>query len=84
MYKRQPEKKYPFKILKASAKDGNNIKFELEEVELSAKGAYELKVENLKKDTGRYFDTIILHTDSQIRPQLMVKVYGNLRPRPKQ
>ena len=73
-----PEKKYPFKILKVSAKDGNNIKFELEEVELSANGAYELKVENLKQDTGRYYDTIILETDSKIRPQLSVRVYGNL------
>jgi hypothetical protein len=76
-----PEKKYPFKILNVSAKDGNNIKFQLEEVELSANGAYELKVENLKQDTGRYFDTIILETDSEIRPQLSVRVYGNLRPR---
>jgi hypothetical protein len=76
-----PEKKYPFKILKVSAKDGKNIKFQLEEVELSANGAYELKVENLKQGTGRYFDTIILETDSKIRPRLRVRVYGNLRPR---
>ena len=76
-----PEKKYPFKILNARAKDGKNIKFELDEVELSANGAYELKVENLKQDTGRYFDTIFLETDSKIRPQLSVRVYGNLRPR---
>jgi len=75
-----PEKKYPFKILKARAKDGNNIKFELEEVAQSDNGAYELKVENLKKDTGRYFDTIILETDSKVRPVLNVRVYGNLRP----
>jgi hypothetical protein len=76
-----PEKKYPFKILKVRAKDGNNIKFELEEVTQSENGAYKLNVENLKKDTGRYFDTIILETDSKIRPQLSVRVYGNLRPR---
>ena len=76
-----PEKKYPFKILKVSAKDGNNIKFELEEVELSANGAYKLKVENLKQNTGRYYDTIILETDSKIQPQLSVRVYGYLRPR---
>jgi hypothetical protein len=79
-----PEKKYPFKILKVSAKDGKNIKFQLEEVELSANGAYELKVENLKQEAGRYYDTIILKTDSKIRPQLNVRVYGNLRPRKKE
>ena len=76
-----PEKKYPFKIQKVSAKDGSNIKFQLKEVELSANGTYELTVENLKQDTGRYFDTIILETDSAIRPQLKIRVYGNLRLR---
>ena len=79
-----PEKKYPFKILKVSARNGNNIKFELEEVEFSANGDYKLKVENLKQDTGRYYDTILLETDSKIRPQLSVRVYGNLRPRKKE
>jgi len=79
-----PEKKYPFKILKVSAKDGRNIKFQLEEVELSDNGAYELKVENLKQSPGRYSDTIILETDSKIRPKLSVRVYGNLRARKKE
>jgi hypothetical protein len=79
-----PEKKYPFKILNVSAKDGKNIKFQLDEVESSANGAYELKVENLKPDTGRYYDTIFLKTDSKIRPEISVRVYGNLRPRKKQ
>ena len=79
-----PEKKYPFKILKVSAKDGKNIKFQLDEVQSSANGAYALKVENLKPDTGRYYDTIFLETDSKIRPKISVRVYGNLRPRNKQ
>ena len=75
-----PEKKYPFKILKISAKDGKNIKFQVDEVETSANGAYELKVENLKPNPGRYYDTIFLETDSKIRPKISVRVYGNLRP----
>lgn len=76
-----PEKKYPFKIIKVSAKDGKNIKFQLDEVESSGNGAYALKVENLKTDIGRYYDTIFLETDSKIRPEISVRVYGNLRPR---
>ena len=79
-----PEKKYPFKILKTSAKDGKNIKYQLDEVVPSNHGAYELRIVNLKQDTGRYFDTILLETDSKIRPQLSVRVYGNLRPPKKQ
>ena len=76
-----PEEKYPFKILKISAKDGKNIKFQVDEVESSANGAYELKVENLKPNPGRYYDTIFLETDSKTRPKISVRVYGNLRPR---
>ena len=76
-----PEKKYPFKILDVRAKDGKNINFQLDEVKSSNGPAYELKVENLRENTGRFYDTIILQTDSTIRPELNVRVYGNLRTR---
>ena len=76
-----PEKKYPFKILNVRAKNGKYINFRLEEIKQSANTAYEIRVENLKQDTGRYYDTIIVETDSKIRPQLDVRVYGYLRPR---
>jgi hypothetical protein len=76
-----PEKKYPFKILSARAKDGKNIKFELKETKQSDTTAYAIHVENLKPDAGRYHDAIILQTDSQIRSQLDVRVYGYLRLR---
>ena len=75
-----PDTKYPFKITNAHAQDGKNIKFQLKEVKDSANGAYELQVENLKQETGRYVDMIFLDTDSKIRPQLSIRVYGNLRP----
>ena len=76
-----PEKKYPFKIINLRAKDGKNIKYQLEETTVSDTMAYQLNIENLKTDAGRYYDAIILETDSKIRPQLSVRVYGYLRPR---
>ena len=76
-----PEKKYPFKIINSNAKDGKNIKYQLEETTVSDTTAYQLNIENLKTDAGRYYDAIILETDSKIRPQLSVRVYGYLRPR---
>ena len=76
-----PEKKYPFKIVNLRAKDGKNIKYQLEETTVSDTTAYRLNIENLKTDAGRYYDAIILETDSKIRPQLSVRVYGYLRPR---
>ncbi len=76
-----PEKKYPFKIINSRATDGKNIKYQLEETTVSDTTAYLLNIENLKTDAGRYYDAIILETDSKIRPQLSVRVYGYLRPR---
>ena len=76
-----PEKKYPFKILNLRAKDGKYIRYQLEETKESDTTAYKLNIENLKTEAGRYYDSIILETDSKIRPQLLVRVYGYLRPR---
>ena len=76
-----PEKKYPFKIIDARAQNGKNISIQLDEVDKSSGQAYELKVENLSQETGRYYDTIVLKTDSNVRPELNVRVYGYLRDR---
>ena len=76
-----PEKKYPFKILSVRAKDGKYLKYQLEEIKQSDRLAYEINVENLRQDSGRYYDAIILETDSKIQPQLNIRVYGYLRPR---
>ena len=75
-----PEIKYPFKILNLRAQDGKYIKYQLAEIKESDSMAYTLNIENLKKDAGRYYDSIILETDSKIRPQLSIRVYGYLRP----
>ena len=74
-----PEKKYPFKIVKASAKDGKNIRFELTE-EKGEKGPfYALLIENKRSEKGRYFDLITLETDSKIQPKFSIRINGDLR-----
>ena len=73
-----PEKKYPFRIINLRAKDGKNIKYQLEETTVSDTTAYKLNIENLKTEPGRYYDAIILETDSKIRPQFS---YSSLRGR---
>lgn len=74
-----PDKKYPFKILDARAQNGKNIHIELAEVKKSESQAYELTVENIRQAAGRYYDTIIMKTDSDVRPEISVRVYGYLR-----
>jgi len=77
-----PEEKYPFKVQKVRARDGRNIRFQLEEENNKEGLRYALIVENQRAQKGHYFDVITLETDSQIRPTLDVRVYGDLMPRP--
>ena len=74
-----PGKKYPFKILEFQAQKGIDINIELEKVKKSGKAAYKLKVKNIRQKPGRYYDMIVMKTDSKVKPLLIVKVYGNLK-----
>jgi len=76
-----PEENYPFTVKDVKAGNTKNIRFSLEKVENSKKPEFVLSVENLKKDKGRYFDTIRLKTDSKIRPEIKVNVIGNILDR---
>ena len=79
-----PEEKYPFKVLKVRARNGQDIRFQLEEENKDQGLKYALIVENQRAQKGRYFDVITLETDSKIRPTLDVRVYGDLMPRPEE
>ncbi|MCP4681348.1 MAG: DUF1573 domain-containing protein [Desulfobacterales bacterium] len=72
------EEKYPFKILEVRAENGKNISYKLEEVEKTGKAEYKLIVENKKKEVGKYSDSIILKTDSEVRPEIKIRVSGNI------
>ncbi len=75
-----PWRKTPFKILELKAKSGENISYKLEEVEKADRLEYLLTVKNLKRGQGRYSDTIILKTDSEIQPKLQIRVSGYVSP----
>jgi len=70
--------KYPFKIIEARAKVGKDIRYELKEVKKSGEKKYFLYVENLKKQTGRYYDTIYLKTNKRPLPEITIRVIGNI------
>jgi hypothetical protein len=73
-----PEDKYPFKIVGTSLIRGKYVGCELREVDASEGGGYALSVENLRNGGGRYSDLITLKTTSKIRPEIKIKVYGNI------
>ncbi len=77
-----PEDKYPFKVVSAVAKEGRNIRVALNETKEGGKATYMLVVKNLKADAGSYTDTVVLKTDSNLRPELDVRVYTYLRSQP--
>jgi hypothetical protein len=74
-----PEESYPFKILETKAQIGRDIRYELTSEKQAPGGAYLLTVENLKQETGRYYDTIFLMTDSRVKPKISIQVYGKIR-----
>jgi hypothetical protein len=78
-----PEEKYPFKILEVRTDGGKMIRYHLAEVKTSNAVAYELRIENLKKEVGRYSDVIHLKTDSPVKPEIKIPVYGNIMNPPK-
>ena len=73
-----PEDKYPFEIVGTSLIRGKYVGCELKEVDASEGGGYALSVENLRNIRGRYSDLITLKTTSKIRPEIKIKVYGNI------
>ena len=74
--------KNPFKITDIKAKDGRFIKVDLKDDPTPGKDGYLLTVENTKRDRGSYQDTIIVKTDSKLKPELSLPVYGFVRNRP--
>jgi hypothetical protein len=74
-----PEKKYPFKIVSAEADKGQFIRFEIKDIKKSDRDAYLITVENTKTTKGRFFDTIKLQTDSEIRPMIDIWVFGSIK-----
>ena len=73
-----PEAKYPFKITGNRVKDGKYIRYKLEERKKPEPVGYTLSVESLKTDVGRFRDNIYLTTDSKVRPEIDIPVYGNI------
>lgn len=69
---------YPFKITAAKARYGNNIHFEYKEIQHSESKGYLLTVENLMAHKGRYADTVVLKTDSPIRPEISIQVFADI------
>jgi len=78
-----PDPKYPFKILETRPKNGADIQARTEEKHENNSTSFIVTVENLKKDPGRYYDVVMLKTDSAVKPEIQVGVYGQINEKTK-
>lgn len=79
-----PEPKYPFKVVSVAPKKGDSIRCSLRQITEAGRPVYLVNVENLKTVKGRYYDVVLVKTDSKIRPEIKISIYGNLyAPPPK-
>ncbi len=74
-----PNKAYKFKVLGITAKRGENIRFQFKEVKDGDQSGYDITVENTAKTPGVYFDTLLVKTDSEQKPQIDISVIGSIR-----
>ncbi len=72
-----PVEKYDFSVIEKQVKKGENILVDLNKLPSKEKG-WEIKVTNTRKTIGRYYDVIILKTDSTIQPKIKINVFGNI------
>ncbi len=72
------EKKHPFKIKTIRAKNGEFIRWEVIEEKIAGMTGYTVRVENLKKEAGSYFDTLTIETDNKDRPEIKLAVSGRI------
>ncbi|MBN2254964.1 MAG: hypothetical protein JW736_04605 [Deltaproteobacteria bacterium] len=70
-----PKDRYPFTVTGIRMRSGRYVSAELRE---KAGGGYEVTVVNRRTTTGIYYDTVILTTDSAIRQELMISVFGKI------
>lgn len=73
-----PEDKYPFKITGTRLSQEGNIKVAVEPKTDGDRPAYVVTIENLKNYKGRYFTTVYIETDSEVKPEIRLPVYGNI------
>ena len=69
-------KEFPFDIVRTTATANAKFTYALEKFQKEGEVSWILTVMD-PNPSGRYAGTVYLHTDSDLRPSLEVKVYGN-------
>ncbi|MBS3758313.1 MAG: hypothetical protein KGY61_06590 [Desulfobacterales bacterium] len=74
-----PSEKNPFKITGIRMEKGENIRYDLSEIEQPDGLRYRISIYNTKKEKGWYIDKIFVKTSSQVTPEFKIRVMGVIR-----
>lgn len=69
-----------FEITEAKADTGKDIRFTLTHPKKNDGNIYTLLIENRRETPGRYHDTIRLRTTNKVQEEILIPVWGNIRP----
>jgi hypothetical protein len=73
-----PQPKYPFSIKSIRTRQKGNITYSLKKNKLKQGIEYIITVENLKKEIGKYYETILIETDNPLKPEIQIGVRGRI------
>jgi hypothetical protein len=68
----------PFKVTGVTAKNGINIRVSMQAQVTPEGKSYVISVENTKTTPGKYYDTLLVSTDSKLKPTVPIHVYGTI------
>jgi len=70
------EKKYPFQIMSPTEHQEKNFRYTISKLDTVQNQGYLVTFENLRQEKGRYYKILKLKTDSPIRPEIIISVWG--------
>ena len=74
-----PRPDHPFRIGQIRLKNGKFIKYELTQRCTDGNNRCVIRVENTRKEKGRYIDALFVETNSKIKPVIPIYVMGMIR-----
>lgn len=75
-----PRPEHPFKITQVQAMRGEHIRVASTPLAAEGKPYYELTITSIRQEPGRIVDVVTIETDSSVRPQIQVQVFGEILP----
>lgn len=73
-----PRKDYPSTIQRFDVRDGSFSNYELTRRCSDGQGGCVIRMEIARTEKGRYVDTLIVRTDSPLRPDLQIFITGTV------